>query len=272
MRIVALLAAHNEQRFIVQCLEHFIRHGVEVYLIDNESADDTVHLARPFLGRGLIGIETMPRDGLYPWKQILDRKAALSDEIDAEWFMHADPDEIRLPPAADRTLADAIARVDTAGFNAINFFEYTFVPTRQEPDHDHPDYLRTMRRYYPFSPTYPNQLKAWKKQQVRVDLSSSAGHRVSFPNLSMYPTPFPMRHYLYLSVEHAVRKYVQRPWDPGELQAGWHRARSRLRTADIVLQDESSLRIYTSDAALDASNPLTQHPLFAPRLAGNENR
>ena len=272
MRVVALLAAHNEQRFIVACLEHFIRHGVEVYLIDNESADGTVDLARPFLGHGLIGIETMPRGGLYPWKQILDRKAALAEEIDAEWFMHADPDEIRLPPAADRTLAEAIARADTAGYNAINFFEYTFVPTRQEPDHDHPDYLRTMRRYYPFSPTYPNQLKGWKKQPVPVDLSSSAGHLVQFPGLNMYPTPFPMRHYLFLSAEHAVRKYVRQTWDPGELEMGWHRARSRLRPDDIVLQDESTLRIYTEDAALDASNPLTAHPLFAQSLADDQKR
>jgi hypothetical protein len=272
VRILALLATHNEQRFIVACLEHFIRHGVDVYLIDNESDDETVPLASAFLGRGVAGIETMPRGDQYPWKRILERKAVLSGELDADWFMHADPDEIRLPPVPDQTLADAIARADAAGFNAVNFFEYTFVPTRQAPDHDHADYLRTMRWYYPFSPAFPNQLKAWKKQPVAVDLVSSAGHRVHFPDLKMYPTPFPMRHYLFLSVEHAVRKYVRRTWDPTELALGWHRSRSRLRAPDIVLQDESTLRVYAGDAALDASNPLTAHPLFAQGLAGDQNR
>jgi hypothetical protein len=272
VRIIALLAAYNEQRFIVGCLEHFVRHGIDAYLLDNESTDDTVDLARPFLGRGLVGIETMPRGGLYPWSRILERKAALAAELDADWFMHADPDEIRLPPLADETLADAIARADAAGFNAVNFFEYTFVPTRQAPDHDHPDYLRTMRRYYPFSPVFPNQLKAWRRQRVAVDLVSSGGHRVDFPGLKMFPTPFPMRHYLFLSVEHAVRKYVQRSWDPDELAMGWHRIRSRLRAPDIVLQDESMLRVHTVDAALDASDPLTVHPLFAQVLAGDRRR
>lgn len=272
MRIIALLAAHNEERFIVGCLDHLIRHGIDAYLIDNESTDDTVDLARPFLGRGLIGIETMPRVGRYAWRRILERKAALSAELDADWFMHADPDEIRLPPAPDQTLADAIAHADAAGFNAVNFFEYTFVPTRQAPDHDHPYYLRTMRRYYPFSPAFPNQLKAWKRQPVPVDLASSAGHRVRFPGLKMDPTSFPMRHYLFLSVEHAVRKYVQRAWDPDELAMGWHRIRSRLRATDIVLQDEAALRVYMDDAALDASDPLTVHPLFAHGLADDLKR
>jgi hypothetical protein len=82
----------------------------------------------------------------------------------------------------------------------------------------------------------------------------------------MYPTPFPMRHYLFLSVEHAVRKYVERTYDADELAMGWHRVRSRLRAPDIVLQDESTLRVHAGDAALDASNPLTAHPLFAQSL------
>ena len=270
MRILALLATYNEQRYIAACLEHYIQQGVDVYLIDNESTDDTLRLATAFLGHGLVGIETMPRAGAYPWKAILERKAALSAELDANWFMHADPDEIRLPPVPHQTLADAIADVDAGGFNAINFFEYTFVPTRQAPDHDHPDYLSTMRRYYPFSPIYPNQLKAWKRQPVTVDLAASGGHRVDFPGLKMYPTPFPMRHYMFLSVEHAVRKYVERTWDAAELAMGWHRARSRLRLPDIVLQDESTLRAYSSDAALDPSDPLTVHPLFAQNPAGGQ--
>jgi hypothetical protein len=72
-----------------------------------------------------------------------------------------------------------------------------------------------------------------------------------------------MRHYLFLSAEHAVRKYVQREYDADELAKGWHRVRSRLRAQDIRLQDESTLRVYAGDAALDPADPLTTHPLFA---------
>ena len=267
MRIVALLAAYNEQRFIAGCLEHFARHGVDVYLIDNESEDDTLRLARPFLGRGLVGIETMPREGRYQWRRLLERKAALAGELDADWFLHVDADEIILPPAGDETLAAAIARVDAAGDNAINFLEFTFVPTVQSPDHDHPDYLRTMRRYYPFLPSFPNRVIAWKRQPGPVDLGTSGGHIASFPGLTLHAASFPMRHYLFLSIAHAIAKFVRRPYDPDELALGWHRARARLRAEDVTLQDEGELRVYQDDATLDPANPLTAHPLFTRRAS-----
>lgn len=265
MRIIALLATYNEPRFIVPCIEHYVRHGVGVYVIDNESSDETVALAEPFLGHGVVGIETFPRSGTYPWAKILERKEQLAASLDADWFLHADPDEIRLPPRSGETLFEAIENADRQGFNALNFMEFTFVPTRQSPDHDHAHFLQTMRWYYPCQQSYPHQLKAWKKPAGPVDLVSSGGHKVSFPGLKMSPTNFRMRHYLFLSVAHAIRKYVERPYDPEEVARGWHRARARLRADDILLQDEGSLRTYESDDRLDDTNPLTAHPLFSRR-------
>jgi glycosyltransferase involved in cell wall biosynthesis len=268
--IIALLATYNEERFIEGCLEHLVTQGVEVYVLDNESTDQTLALARRFLGQGIVGIETIPRRGMYRWKSILERKEQLALELDADWFMHADPDEIRLAPNPGQTLAEAFVEVAARGFNAVNFSEFTFVPTRQSPDHDHADYERTMRWYYPFSPSpAPHQIKAWKKQSARVALAASGGHRVDFPGLKMYPTAFPMRHYMFLSVPHAVRKYVNHSYDPEELALGWHRARASLRDDDIVLQDEATLRLYESDARLDGSRPLTRHPIFGGHHGGD---
>jgi len=263
MRIVAILATFNEERFIRGCLEHLLRHGLEVYLIDNDSQDRTVAIAERYLQRGLLGIETFPRAGTFESRPMLARKEQLADELDADWFMHVDPDEIRLPRRADRTLAQEFAEADERGFNAINFQEYTFVPTRESPDHDHPDYERTMRSYYPFLPSFPHRLNAWKKQARRVDLASSGGHRVQFAGLRMHPDSFPMRHYLYLSVAHAIRKHVDKSFSPAELALGWHRARAALRAEKIVLQSERELRRYTGDHALDPANPLKKHPLLA---------
>jgi glycosyltransferase involved in cell wall biosynthesis len=65
LRIIALLATYNEERFIVPCLEHLLRHGIEAYIIDNESTDATAGLAQQFMGHGLIGFETFPRQGKY---------------------------------------------------------------------------------------------------------------------------------------------------------------------------------------------------------------
>ncbi|MDQ3254906.1 MAG: glycosyltransferase family 2 protein, partial [Acidobacteriota bacterium] len=96
--MVAILASYNEERFIAPCLEHLFQQGIEVYLIDNSSTDDTVRIAERYLKKGLIGIETFPRSEFYVWKPILERKEQLAHTLDADWLMHADPDEIRLPP------------------------------------------------------------------------------------------------------------------------------------------------------------------------------
>jgi len=262
MRVIAILAAYNEERFIEACLRNLIQQGIDVYLIDNESTDGTVAVAERYLDHGLIWIESMPNHEVFRWKSILQRKTRLAAELDADWFMHVDADEIRLPSSSDTTLLQEIKKADQEGYNAINFFEFAFVPTQESPDHDHPDFEKTMRWYYPFQPVYPHRLNLWKKQKNPVDLVSSGGHAVCFPGLEMNPISCPMRHYLFLSRDHAIRKYVLRRYDPAEIAAGWNRARVGLTSSAIRLQPESELRYYTCDDELDSSNPVTKHPLF----------
>lgn len=269
VRVVALLATYNEERFVAGCIEHLVRQQVDVYVIDNGSTDETLAIVERYRGRGVIGVEQIPRDGMYSWRPLLERKEALAATIDAEWFMHVDADEIRLPPRLDRSLAQTFADLDRRGYSAVNFMEFAFVPTREAPDHDHPDFQATMRSYYPFLPgTDPNRLNAWKRQPERVELAWSGGHQVRFGQLRMYPEWFPMRHYLYLSADHAIRKYIQRRYDPAEVEAGWHRARVALRADAISLPSAHDLRRYVSDESLDASNPRRRHYLFAGDGAG----
>ncbi|CAA9890969.1 Glycosyl transferase family 2 (fragment) [Candidatus Methylobacter favarea] len=65
MKIIVILAAYNEQRFIRACLDHYLNQGVEVYLIDNESTDATVEIAREYLNKNLLGIETISRNRMF---------------------------------------------------------------------------------------------------------------------------------------------------------------------------------------------------------------
>ncbi|HKQ04904.1 MAG TPA: glycosyltransferase family 2 protein [Blastocatellia bacterium] len=259
MRVIALLATYNEDRFIAGCLEHLFAQGVEVYLIDNSSTDHTVEIAECYVNRGLIGRETFARAGVFNLKSILNRKEELAAELDADWFMHVDADEIRVPPRSDRTLAQAFAEVEGQGYNAINFQEFTFTPTIESPDHDHPHFRETMRWYYPFLPAFPHRLNAWKRQPERVDLAWSAGHQVRFPGLRMYPDAFLLKHYLFLSVPHAIRKYANRRHDPAALEVGWHGWRERFKSQTIQLPSQAELRTYISDDQLDAANPRSQH-------------
>lgn len=271
VRVVAIIAAYNEERFIAACLENLFRQGVEAYLLDNCSTDETLPIARRYLGHGLTGIESFPRTaGMYNWRALLMRKEELAATLEADWFMHVDADEVRLPPRSHQTLAQAFAEVDAQGYNAVDFFEFTFTPTREEPDHDHTDFQRTMRRYYPFLPWFPHRLNAWRRQPSRVELAWYGGHRVRFPGLHIFPVLFPMRHYLFLSVAHFLDKYTNRTYDPAEIKRGWHGWRTRLNPALINLPSNDELRLYTSDDELDSSLPRTQH--FAEQWAEKQRR
>jgi glycosyltransferase involved in cell wall biosynthesis len=256
--VVAIIATYNEERFIGGCLEHLFANGVEAYLCDNESTDRTVEIARSYLGRGLRGIETIPRDGTYRWRKILARKQQLATELTADWFLHLDPDEIPQSSHPGQTLAEAFGAADVAGYNAIEFDELTFVATREAPDHDHPDFRRTMRWYYPFAPRPLHLVTAWKRQP-RVDLVSSGGHQAKFRGRRISPQRLFLRHYLILSEEHMLRKYVRRRYDADEVRSGWHGWRARLTPDDLRLPSQAELRFTADDADLDASSPRRQH-------------
>jgi glycosyltransferase involved in cell wall biosynthesis len=287
-RIVALLASYNNERFIANCLDNLIRHGVEAYLIDDSSSDRTVAIAEGYLGKGLIGIETFPREVPheegFPWAAIRQRKAELATILDGDWFIHMDPDEVRLPRRSSTTLSEALTEVDAQGYNAVNFLEFVFVPTRESPNHDHPDYERTMRWYYPFMKQFPHRLNAWKRQPTCVDLAST-GHRVSFPELRMFPESFFMRHYLFLSREQAAAKYgpqfrrtdsdtgVDSRKSADRTAAGsW---RVRLDSQLIQLPSQADLREYISDDLLDFTDPRDTHVLESatpPKASGRKDR
>lgn len=284
MRIAAILTTYNEARFLPHILDHYDRHGIEVFILDNESTDDSVEIARSFLARNVIAVETLPRKGYQDWVGVLKAKEDVADRIKADWFIHADPDEFRLPPSESETLRQAIERVDAEGFNAVNFFEFTFLPTKEAPDHDHPDFLDTMRHYYPFCPSHPNRLNGWKhpqngpglKKRVKtllkkrtlrcptVDLVSSGGHRVQFEGLKMWPKDFKMRHYIVLSLDHAIRKYVKIKHNPNDPE-GYHGFRKSAAETDFLIPSQSELRRYEGDDALDPSDPKSEH-IFVQKM------
>jgi len=261
LRVVALLATYNERRFVGPCLEHLRGQGVETYLIDNCSEDETVSIAERYLGNGVIGIESLPREkGVFELGAQLRRKEELAMQIEADWIIHVDADELRLPPRGGQTLAEAIATADQLGYNAVNFLEFTFIPTREEPDHDHVEFQRTLRTYYPFAPVLPHRLTAWKAAGP-VELMRSGGHVVEFAGLKMYPESFPAKHYLFLSVPHAIEKYVRREYEPVEVKRGGHGWRAGITAEDIRLPSESEVRVAHADEDLDPSDPWRAHYL-----------
>ena len=133
-RVVAIIAAYNEGDIISAVIGHLVKNGIDVYLMDNHSTDDTVDQAKPWLGRGLMQIESFPSDapsdfplrGRFAWTAIRSRKQELARELRADWFIHHDADEIREGPWPGVNFKDAIQWVDTLGYNCIDFRTFKF--------------------------------------------------------------------------------------------------------------------------------------------------
>lgn len=259
VKIIAILQVYNEERFIGDNLDHLAEQGISAYLIDNESTDGTVAIAERRLGKNLLAIETLQRDGRFALQRQLERKEELVADLDADWFIHVDADEFRVSPDEGRTLAQSIAEVDEAGYNAVNFLELTFVPTREEPDHDHPGFLKTMRSYYPVLPKFPHRMNAWKRQDGPVELKHSNGHQVRFPGLRMAPRSMYSRHYLFLSIPYAVSKFGAFSYSSDEVAGGAFAWRAKLDPTRLELPSERDLRTYVADHLLDASDPYKSH-------------
>jgi hypothetical protein len=77
-----------------------------------------------------------------------------------------------------------------------------------------------------------------------------------------------MRHYQFLSVPHAIRKYALKQYDPAEVQKGWHDWRAKLRPDIIKLPSQAEMNTYVSDDQLDVSNPRTRHCFFDESMTG----
>jgi glycosyltransferase involved in cell wall biosynthesis len=264
LKVVALVAMRNEMLYIERCISHLIDQGIDIYVMDNDSTDGSAELARSFLGKGVLGVERFPYEGLFNLKGQLERKGQLAREIDADWFIHQDADEIREAPLPHRTLREGIAAADALGYNAVNFDEFVFVPAVGDGSFEGRDYVREMKYYYYFSKKKKvRRLNAWKKTKSRVDLCNRGGHVVQFRGRKILPVNYILRHYIALSGDHAVRKYCDRKWEPAALKRGWHKVRSGLTPERIVLPPRDLLKECRNDGVWDRTDPQARHLLFA---------
>lgn len=255
MRIVAIYAVFNEERFMERSIQHCIEQGVESYVIDNESTDKTLAIAKSYLGRGVIGIETFPRRGVFELAKLLRRKEQLHGSLGADWYLQQDADQFRYPPNPYKSLAEGIAAVDAAGYNAIDFDVFEFVPTGRDEDYDNGRFVEEMKHYYYFNPCPLFQVKLWKNFGQKIDLESSGGHLVEFAGRRIFPTPFIQRHYLALSRRHAIEKYCRRTFSKAELARGWHGRRDSIREDEFYYPDRANLKTVTNDNTWDTSDP-----------------
>jgi glycosyltransferase involved in cell wall biosynthesis len=245
VRVVAIIAAYNEADIIGAVVGDLIAQGLTVYLIDHGSSDDTAAEASHFLGRGLLHIERFPDDdaGRFVWGRILQRKQELAAELDGDWFIHCDADELRESPWPATSLREGISLVDRLGYNAIDHAVFNFRPT-----HDHyrrGDDLRTAFTHYePPGDFDAVQIKAWKRLGRPVELARTGGHEAEFEGRRVFPIRFLLRHYPIRSQAQGEQKIFRDRiprFDAEERERRWHIQYDSIRPGHRFVRDPREL-------------------------------
>ena len=225
-RVCAIMSAYNEADVIHESIQKLIQQEVDVYLLDNGSTDETVEIANQFLNKGLIKVErcvfTENGKEVYDWTALLKRKEELSRQLDYDWFMHVDADEIRYSPWAHRNLREGIELVDQMGFNLINFRLFNFRLTHEKSADQSIEEAFT--HYSAVEQFNRMQVKAWKKSSG-IDLVSHAGHLALLPQPKIFPIRFIHKHYPVRSIEQGTRKIIKERlarYSTSDRRKGWH--------------------------------------------------
>jgi len=256
MRVVAVFAMRNERPYLANCLDHLIANGLDYFVLDNESDDGSLELLRePRFAEHLVGRGSRPFTGVFDWLDVLGKLEATIADIDADWIVLHAPDEVMHSYTPGETLGDAIARIDAAGFDAIDFDEFVFLPV----DHDYvPDQPgpQPLHWYYFFEPSRPRLMRA-RRRSLNVTWLPSGGHRLHGHAFKLAPETLALRHYMVRNQAHARAKYAGRRFPEAELAKGWHRQRAG-QPADRFTFPPTTALSYLADPAdrnLSRANP-----------------
>ena len=235
MKVLAIVCVRNEAIQIRRCLRHLISHGVDVILLNHASTDQSIDLARQFLGQGLLKIEYLPWTGFFNLSDQLQAKSKLFESYKNvyDWVAHFDADEEIVVRPSYSCLLDAVHDADRQGFNCLNFNEFVMMPppktsdlfSKEEFDGGHLD-------YYFFQNRYPRLMRVWKNN-LNFNNVNAGGHRLQGENLKIFPVDFALKHYIILSRKHALVKYSKRSFSPEELSRGWHNNRININSDAI---------------------------------------
>ena len=227
-RVVAFMAAYNEEDIIVESIKKWTAQGVSVHVLENWSTDATYDLAKRMEGELPVTVERFPKDGPSPhfdWGAMLARMEELSGEIEADWFVRRGADEVLMSPWPKMSYRDGLYLVDQAGYNCVDHTVIEFHPIDDgfTAGADHEAYFRHFDFGTHFS--HMQQRKAWKNYGQQISMVESAGHDMPFEGRRVYPFKFLLKHYPVRSQKHGEKKVFRERkarWNPLERAKGWH--------------------------------------------------
>ena len=244
-RVVAFMAAYNEEDIIVQSVRKWTDQGVRVHILENWSTDSTYDLAKSLEQQLPVTVERFPREGPTPyfeWRAMLERFEALSREISADWFVRRGADEVLTPPWPGMSYRDGLYVVDRAGFNCVDHTAINLYPVDDgfEQGMDHEQYFKHFE--FVTQPAAFRQQKAWKNYGQRIPMAVSGGHDLPFEGQRLYPFKFLLKHYPFRSQQHGERKVFRERkarWHPLERARHWHTQYDSVRLGHQFVREPS---------------------------------
>lgn len=228
VRVAAVMNVHNEVDILPEVLQHLTSQGLDVHVVDNWSTNGSYELVSNMAARDeRVTVERFP-DAPSPHHEparVLGHGQEWAATAGYDWIIHHDADELRYSPWPGVTLAEAIAFVDSLGFNAIEFSVIDFRFRQDLPDPEPP--FEESIRFYEFGgrPGHFLQIKGWRQpHETTVDLASTGGHEAAFPGRVVFPLKFLLKHYSLRSREQANRKIQERipRTERARAERGWH--------------------------------------------------
>jgi glycosyltransferase involved in cell wall biosynthesis len=259
MKLVAIMIVRNEEACLPRCLEHLNEQGLTAAVIDNGSTDRTREILASFSPHVVTRVDHAPFDGVFRWKDLLTQAHAMRQGLDADWVHVNSADEICNSDRSGERLVDAVARIASAGYTAINYDEFVFVPTTEQPHAEGVGFDHVIRDYYFYEPMPLRQMRTCKNVPDVSNVEAGA-HRLSGQGIHLYPHNLPLRHYIALNAAQFKRKYENRRFPPDELVRGWHENRVNIAAA-FRLPSPHRLKHLVGDdlSALDRSERWTRH-------------
>lgn len=248
MKVIAVIAIRNEEKYLEVTLQHLVDGGIRLAIINNGSEDRSLEILKRF-DQFIDHYEYLPYHGSFDMTKQIESKSKVIQKLDADWIIHHDADEVLQSNRKNESLKEGIERVDNDGCTAINFDEFVFIPTNQQPSFEGRNFYEEMLNYYFFEPKPNRLMRAWKNN-AGISQEGS-GHALK----SVQPLQFPahsflLRHYIVLSQHHANEKYGKRIFAEGDIAKGWHQRRLKF-PSEVAFPDESLLHRLPNFSSID---------------------
>gem|GEM_PF-2651165 len=265
LNICAVIAIHNNPHTISRVLEHYKKNEIEVVVIDDGSTDETIEIIRKYIHAPVTRIHTLEFDGTFNLNKILELKKHIISSLDADWFIHADADEIFESPVEGESLRDFIERQSFQGVDVIDCDEFVFVPENENANYSPENFVEKMNRYYHFDKPGRTLHRFIRLAPGAIEWGGSGGHRINITNRILATERIRLRHYIGLSLDHLRAQYYSRVFSSQGLLNQWHG--NRIALTPEFIQAPDSKRLFRLDKdGWRTDRPESEHLIFNQQI------